>query len=329
MNKQVKVGIIGAGYWGEKLIREYLLLSAKNPYVKLSAIADIDIKRLKYIEERYNVPRKVLYKDYLDVLNNEEINAVHIATPNETHYEIATKAIEKGKHVVIEKPMTLSSRLAFKLTRKSEEAGVVLLVGHIFRFNNAINLAKRMLKENYLGQLYYLNLKWTTCMQKLPQSDIIFDLAPHPIDIINHLLEEWPSGVYSRARSFRRGGESLEDSAFILMDLPDGQIANVWLSWIQHGPKIRALELVGEKSSLYIDALNQDIQLYGSDSKPIKIQNNANNTIEALIAHFIDRIINGVPPINSPFVGAMTVYVLEKIRESLEKKQCINIIAPE
>lgn len=327
MNKQVRVGIIGAGYWGEKLIGEYLRFSSKNSNVKLSAIADVDVNRLKYIKEKYGIPNKILYKNYLDVLNNSEVDAVHISTPNEFHYEIASRAIEKRKHVLLEKPMTLSSRYAFKLARESEKVGIVLLIDHIFRFNNAVNFAKKMLEEDVLGKLYYINLKWITYMEKLPCRDIIFDLAPHPIDIINHLLEEWPSSVYSRARSFK-GREGFEDTAFILMELPEGQLANISLSWIQHGSKIREIELIGEKSSLCINALTQNVQLYKANSGYVECPINSNNTIEALIAHFIDRIITGVPPVSSPLIGAMTVYVIEKIKESLKKNQSINILMP-
>ncbi|MEM3713152.1 MAG: Gfo/Idh/MocA family oxidoreductase [Thermoproteota archaeon] len=327
VNRQVRVGIIGAGYWGEKLIGEYLRFSSKNPKIKLSAIVDIDVDRLKYIKEKYGIPGKLLYKNYLDVLNNSKVDAVHISAPNEFHYEFASRAIEKRKHVLLEKPMTLSSRSAFKLARESEKAGIVLLVDHIFRFNNAVNLAKKMLEEDVLGELYYINLKWITYMEKLPYRDIIFDLAPHPIDIINHLLEEWPSRVYSRARSFKRR-EDFEDSAFILMELPEGQVANVSLSWIQHGPKIREIELIGEKSSLYINALTQNVRLYKAKSDSVECPTNANNPIETLLAHFINRIITGEPPVSSPLIGAMTIYVIERIKESLKKNQSINVVMP-
>jgi predicted dehydrogenase len=327
MNKQVKVAVIGAGYWGEKLIEEYLRLSKKST-IKLSAIVDKNHERLSYIKGKYGLPDKIFHSNFQEFLeNNNETDAVHIATPNETHYQIALEALEREKHVLLEKPMTTSSRSAFKLAREAEKKGVVLLIGHIFRFNNAVNMAKRLIENEILGKIYYLNIRWITYMQDLPKRDIIFDLAPHPIDIINHLLEEWPLNVYSRAKSFKRKLKGLEESAFITMELPEDIIAGITLSWIQPGTKTRTVEIVGENSTLYLDALNQKIQLYNNNSKS-EIQIEANNTIEAMISHFIDRIINGSPPINSPLIGAITVHILEKIRESLEKNSSIAIMIP-
>jgi predicted dehydrogenase len=328
MNKQVRVAVIGAGYWGEKLIEEYLKLSRKSKVV-LSAIVDISSERLNYIKSKYNLPDKIFHRDFKKFLeSDDEIDAVHIATPNETHYQIAMEALEKGRHVLLEKPMTTSSRSAFKLTREAEKRGVVLLVGHIFRFNNAINMAKRLIENETLGKIYYLNLKWTTYMHDLPKRDIIFDLAPHPIDIINHLLEEWPVSVYSRARSFKRGLKGLEELALITLELPKDIIAGITLSWIQHGAKTRTIEIVGEKSTLYIDALNQKMQLYDNNNRISEIQIEANNTIEAMINHFIDLITNRGIPINSSLIGAITVYILEKIKEGIEKNSRVEVIMP-
>lgn len=327
MSKQVKIAVIGAGYWGEKLVEEYLKLSCRKPIIKLHAIVDQNLERLAYIKNRYNLPEKMLYTDYQELLNNDkEINAVHIATPNETHYQIAVNMLERGKHILLEKPMTLSSRSAFKLARDAEKAGVVFLVDHIFRYSNAINLAKKLIEDDVLGKIYYLNIKWVTLLQKLPERDIVFDLAPHPIDIINHILEEWPINVYAKASSFRRDKKGLEESAFIIMEWPHSIISEITLSWIQPGPKIRSVEIIGEKSALYIDALTQNIRYYDNSNKQSEIKVDANNTIEALINHFIERIINGIPPVSSPLIGAMTVYVLEKIRESIEKNTSIDFM---
>jgi predicted dehydrogenase len=328
MNKQVRLAVIGAGYWGEKLIEEYLRLSKKST-VELSAIVDKNRERLSYIKGKHNLPDKIFHSDFQEFLRNDkETDAVHIATPNETHYQIALEALERGKHVLLEKPMTTSSRSAFRLAREAERKGAILLVGHIFRFNNAVNMAKRLIENKMLGKIYYLNMKWTTYMQNLPERDIIFDLAPHPVDIINYLLEEWPINVYSKAKSFKRKSKNLEEAAFITMELPDDIIAGITLSWIQSGAKTRTVEIVGENSTLYVDALNQKIQLYDNNNNKSEIQIEVNNTIEALINHFIDRIINGSPPVNSSLVGAMTVHILEKIRESLEKNSSVAVMMP-
>jgi predicted dehydrogenase len=329
MDKQVNVAVIGAGYWGEKLIGEYYQLMQRYPNVKLSAIVDNNKERLAHVKKRFNLPDKIFYDGFEEFLrNNELIDAVHIATPNETHFEIALKMIEKGKNILIEKPMTTSSRSAFKLAREAEKKGVVLLVGHIFRFNNAVNKAKQLVEEGALGQIYYLSLKWTTNMQNLPERDIVFDLAPHPIDIINHVLEEWPHSVYARAQSFRRKVKGREEVAFVLLELPGDVLGEIMLSWLQPGIKTRIVEIVGENGALYIDALNQKMQLCRNNEVCSDIFVEANNTIEAMITHFVECILKGSAPLNSPLIGAMTVHVLEKIRESLDKGASVSVMLP-
>jgi predicted dehydrogenase len=324
----IRIGVIGAGYWGEKLIGEYLALSSRNPDVKICGVADMSPQRLYYVKDKYNLPDKILFRNHSEVLSSDKgIDAVHIATPNESHYEIAIEAVERGKHILLEKPMTVSSRSAFKLAREAEKAGKVLLIGHIFRFNNAINEAKRVIESGGLGDVHYLCLKWTTYMKELPERDIIFDLAPHPVDIVNHLLEEWPTSVYSIARSFKRGKPGLEDTAFVTMNLPGDTVAEINLSWIQPGVKTREVVIVGEKSTLYVDALDQRMRLCKNEGEHFNIELEANNTIGSMISHFIDRIVNGSPPVNSPLIGAMTVHVLEKMRESVEKKTSVNVLA--
>lgn len=318
--KKVHVVVIGAGYWGEKLIQEYLNLSVERPDVVLYAIVDIDDRRLNYLKEKYDLPSKILYKNYLEVLSDNNVDAVHIAVPNEKHYQIAMDAIEKGKNILLEKPMTTCSRTAFKLARAAEKAGLIMMVGHIFRFNNAVNMAKELVMSKKMGKIYYLTLKWVTNMQALPQTDIVFDLAPHPIDILNHLLDEWPISVFARAKSFKREKPNFEDVAFIMMEFPENIMAETTLSWIHHGIKTRSIEIVGENGTLYVDALNQKVTLYNNDVVS-NLSVEKNNTIKSMIEHFLANIISGRSVAeNSPLIGAMTVNVIEKIRESIIKK---------
>ena len=248
MAKEVHVAVIGAGYWGTKLIYEYLALSRENKHVKLSAIVDISKERLKYIAEKFNLPGSILYTDVEQVVKNEKINAVHIATPNETHFQLASLMLKHDKHVLLEKPMALSSREAFKLVRLAETADKVLLVGHIFRFNNALTKVRKMIKNNELGEIRYLDLTWATYLVPPPANrDIIFDLAPHPVDIINFLLDEWPYEVYTIAKSPIRRKKKLEEVAYSLLKLPRDIIASIKLSWLEYGPKKRYVQIVTDK----------------------------------------------------------------------------------
>ncbi|ASJ01314.1 Gfo/Idh/MocA family protein [Thermococcus gorgonarius] len=324
MDKALNVAVIGTGYWGTKLVREYLAASEEREDINLKTIYDVDFNRLKTLAKELSLPESMLTTSYEDILDRDDINAVHIATPNETHYELAIRAINAHKHIVLEKPMALSSRRAFRLVREAEKNNVILLVDHIFRFNNALKVTKELLERGEFGNLYYMTLKWSAYLEPPKNRDIIFDLAPHPIDIVNYLTEEWPARVYGNGKSYIRGKAGLEEMAFIIAELPDDVLVNIELSWIDYGKKTRAVNIVTEKGTLVIDTLAQTVKIY-SDSQEGEIPVIPNNTIRDMIYHFADRVLNNEPPLNSATVGAMTVFVLEKIRESLETGQTVEI----
>lgn len=312
----IKIAVIGVGYWGSKLVGEYLALSQKRRDVRFVAASDISKDRLSLVASRFNLSNRMLYMDYTTLLKDNSIDAVHIATPNETHFEIASKFLEAGKHVLLEKPMTLNSREAFKLARTAEELNLTLLVGHIFRFNNALEKARSLLTKGAIGEPYYAELRWKANLRPLPNRDILFDLAPHPIDITHYLFDDCPQIVSAVARGYIRKSEGLEEVAFINSLLPSGMIVHIALSWLSPKSKTRLVEVIGSKGVIQVDALNQKLRLFDAGgAKEIVIE--TNNTIESMIGHFVDRIVNGDPPRNSALVGAITVSVLEAISESV------------
>ena len=325
MAGKVYVAVIGAGYWGRKLIREYIDLSKENDKIKLAAIVDSSRIQLQYVAEEMNIPLNILYTNPTIIAKNEEINAVHIATPNETHYELASNMLENGKHVLLEKPMALTSRQAFKLARISEEKDRILLVGHIFRFNNALKKMKEILSKNN-EEIYYIDLSWTTHMKPPRNRDIIFDLAPHPIDIINFLTNEWPYEVYSIGNSYIRQKHGLEEAAYTLFKLPGSTMGSIKLSWIEHGPKTREVRIVTYKNTYIINALIQSITLYSIEEKK-NITVTPSNTMKEMIKHFTELILNGGSPNNSALIGALTVVTLEAMRESILKNIPIQVLS--
>lgn len=323
--RMINLAVIGAGYWGTKLIGEYLALSKKRQDVRLLAVADASPERLLQAGENFLLPNSMLKKDYDEILNDPEITGVHIATPNETHYKIATKAIAAGKHVLLEKPMCLGSGDAFRLARHTEKNNSVLLIGHIFRFNNAINKVKEMVEKKEINGIRCVELRWASFMPPPPGRGIIFDLAPHPVDILNHIFEEWPTQVYVNARSNGRKKVGLEEVAFATLDFPEDIIASTTLSWIHHGPRQRTVTIVSEKNTIKVEAVEQRITLYeNGQTREIPIERN--NTIESEINHFIERIKNNGPPINSALTGVMNVTVLEAMRKSLQEHRVTPII---
>lgn len=326
MVNKVNLALFGSGYWGSKLATEYMQLHRENPMFNFVGIVDPDQSRLASIGSKLDLPSKMLFSDFEKCLSDPNITAIHVATPNETHFNIAYEALSQSKHVLLEKPMALNGRDAFKLARTAEKNGHVLLVGHIFRFNSGLWRAKEMIEKNAIGDVYYLNLNWSDYLDPLPKRDIIFDLMPHPVDILNYLTDEWPSSIYAQSESYRRPHEAeREDVAFITMEMPDKKSAEVILSWIQMGLKQRSVTVTGSNGTLVIDTITQDVTIYSRQGKN-EISVTKNNTMKSMIEHFL-KCINGIEnPSNSSLVGAITVNVLTSARRSLSEKRAMKIL---
>ena len=136
---QINLALLGSGYWGSKLATEYVQLQKYNKNFNFFGIVDPDRTRLADIQKKLNLSSSMLFDNVEECLHNTDITAIHVATPNETHFAIAYEGLCQDKHVLLEKPMAMNSRDAFKLARVAEKNGKILLVGHIFRFNSALN----------------------------------------------------------------------------------------------------------------------------------------------------------------------------------------------
>lgn len=319
------MAVIGAGYWGTKLVREYSLLSKAVDGVSLNAVADTSSHQLNELRAQIDNDSLGFYNDYREVLRDREIDAVHIALPNDLHYEVARKALESGKHVLLEKPMTTSSREAKELATLSKKNHLVLQVGHIFRFNNALRKVRGIIGNNTLGRVFYANLTWSTYTAPPKDRDIVFDLAPHPIDILNYLLDQWPISVNAVGSSYLRKEAGKEEAAFIHLKFLNNIIANVYVSWIHHGSKERTVQLVGEEASLKCDALNQTVTVCTSQAKTEKTEIAANNTIRDMQLHFLDTIRGGGSQLNGSSTGVNTVKVLEAVCRSMKTESFVNV----
>ena len=319
----VNVGVIGAGYWGKKVISEYLALAKEDPRVSLLRVCDIQEQNLRCCSEFFHIPKERLLDSYKELLDLDNIDAVHICTPNKTHYQICKEALMAGKHVLLEKPMTLSSRQAFELTDLAEKEELGLQVGYIFRFNNALREVRKLIGDNFFGDLYYLRLQWTTLMLPTPKRDIIFDLGAHPVDIVNFLLGMWPSKVFCKARAYTRG--TLPETAYAIIELDTRIMANIELSWLQPR-KERRVDVIGSKRCATIDCLNQNVEIFENHEKNgFKIDVQRNNTILTELKHFVDHISENGESVNSGHVGPMNVLVLENLRKSLIEDRTVKI----
>jgi predicted dehydrogenase/predicted transcriptional regulator len=220
-------------------------------------------------------------------------------------------ALEAGKHVLVEKPMTLKSRESYDLLRLARARALVLHVGHVFRFNAALRLARNIVDRGDLGKIFYARIQWTD-QAFFPERDIIFDLGPHPVDILNQLLGAWPQKLSGMARGYRgdRG-----EVAYVIAEFPNDVFAHVELSWL-HPNKAREVTIVGSAQSLVVDCLNQRVFRIKDDTRE-ELAVSGNNTIEFEIDHFVDSIVRGDVSSESSLIGAQTVEVLESIRSSI------------
>ncbi len=307
----INVAVIGAGYWGKKVISEYAQLARDNPDITLSSVCDTRDKNL----DCYNLPKKSLMRDYKDVLRLPHINAVHICTPNETHYEICKEALESGKNVLLEKPMTLDSEQARDLVKTAASKTAVFHVGYIFRFNNALRKVRQLIRERFFGTVFYLKLRWTTLMTPPKGRDILFDLAPHPIDILNYLLGQWPSKVTCRAKAYRR--KNLEDVAYIVAEFGKNVMAHIELSWLQP-EKAREVHIMGSKRCAVVDCLNQNVQIFdGGQTYYLTVKKN--NTIRDELTSFLNCVSSGHRmSVAKMMRGVKNIEVIEHIRKSLK-----------
>jgi predicted dehydrogenase len=322
---RLSIAVIGAGYWGKKLIGEYVALSQKRDDVQLGAIVDSNKDCLAAVAKESGLSHCLLETDSSAVFKNSSIDAVHIATPSATHYPIGIAALESGKHLLLEKPMAMTMREALKLTHKAEEQSLILQVGHIFRFNNAIIETRKLLREGTIGKPLFYDLRWETLQTPPEGRDIVFDLGPHPIDVINFLSNDWPTRVRALGKSFLRKEPGREDLAEGVAELDGDSFASIHLSWLYAGPKKRSISITGDAGGLEVDALNQRITLYKSgkmSEHPVE----ANNTIEAMITSFVRSIRWRDPSKNSGLVGAMTVSVLSAMRQSMKNGQFVDVL---
>ena len=323
MVKKINLAVIGAGYWGMKITEEYLRLSKIDKAFNLIRVCDPKEENLKYCKDVLHIDSDKLCTDYEAVLNSPEVDAVHICTPNETHYRIGLDALVHGKNVLLEKPMALTVADASELNNVAGSRRLCLQVGHIYRFNNVLKRIKELIAENYFGDLYYLKLQWTTFMKSPLNRDIIFDLGPHPVDILHFLLRKWPAKVSCTANTYRR--PALEEFASFYLDFGEKVTANIELSWLQPG-KIRQVNVIGSQRSAEVDCLRQKIRVFenGKDTG-FKVKVSENNTIFDEVHHFITSIRDESNHKNPGSVGEGNIAVLESLKKSLREEKIVKV----
>lgn len=303
----MKIGVVGIGRWGTKVAREYIELMNEG-IIDSVILCDADNSRLKPFAD---VAITCTRLD--DVIRKAD--GVHICTPNFTHYEIAKRALEVGVHVLVEKPMTTDHNQAYELVEIATAENLILQVGHIYRFANAIRKIKELYENNYFGNVYYFNLTWTHLMPYMEGVDILWDLLPHPLDILNFITKKWPIEFVGVGRAFRRSELNEVSSLQAIFD--DGTFANIHLSWLSPIRR-RILEIVGSKRTALVECVKQEIKIFdGNNNKERLLNIEVNNTIRDEALNFIKAIETGKNTFNSSIVGARNVEMIERAINSL------------
>ena len=326
----IKFGVIGYGYWGPNVVRNLDQLDGST----LVAVCDTSPAARKRAEKQY--PHVKIVSETAALLSSQEIDAIAIITPVWTHYELAKAALENGKHVFVEKPFTSDSKQAEELIELAAKKNLKLMVDHTFLFTGAVRKIRQLLQDGTLGKIYYYDS--TRVNLGLFQHDInvIWDLAPHDLSIINHLIEEDPEAVSATGQIHLNG---YEDIAFITIYFPNKIIAHINVNWLSP-VKVRTTLIGCEKKMLVWNDLEAaDIIKVYDKGVQITSQEGLYNLlvsyrsgdmwapkveqVEALreeLAHFIECIFKDRQPFNDGIAGLRVVKMLEAATKSVRKK---------
>ena len=237
----INIGIVGYGYWGPNLVRNF----AETPGAIVAAVAELDTAKLAVVQRRY--PAVKTTTDFRALLNDPNIDAVAIATPVSTHFELALAALRAGKHVWVEKPMTETSDQARQLIDEAERRDRVLIVDHTFIYTGAVTKMAELIKGGELGRIYYYDSIRVNLGLFQRDVSVISDLAVHDFSILDYLLNEHPIAVSASGTNHFPG--TPENLAYVTLFYESGTIAHANVSWLAP-VKIRQILVGGSKQMI-------------------------------------------------------------------------------
>jgi predicted dehydrogenase len=248
------VGIVGLGYWGPNLLRGLI----EQPSVDVRYICDLDEERLASFSRRY--PGAAPTSRYEDLLNDPQVEAIVIATPVFTHFELAEAALRAGKHTFVEKPLAPSTAEASELIELAEDRDLRLMCGQTFLYSPPVREVKRLIESDELGDIFFISSSRVNLGLHQRDVSVIWDLGPHDFSILLHWLEEMPESITATGRDSIVPG--IHDVAFISLRFPSGIVANVELSWLAPS-KLRRTAIVGSnKMVVYEDGTPEPVRVF-------------------------------------------------------------------
>ncbi len=329
----VRIGVLGCGYWGPNLIRNFAKLRA----CEILMVADVDARKLEPVQWAY--PKIKTYGSPEAVLREDGIEALVIVTPVSTHYELAKAALQNDKHVLIEKPLAASVEQAEELVQLAEERGKILMVDHTFVYTGAVRKIRQLIESGEFGDIYYYDSVRVNLGLFQRESNVLWDLGPHDFSIMDFLIDEKPIGISAiGAKPVRRGDWAHESVVYVAIHFKSGLLAHFHLNWLSP-VKVRRTLIGGSKKMVVYDHLDPDNQLkvfdkgvevsLGEDVSKVLVQYRTGDmwapkvdqteALEIVCKHFIDCVQTGEKPITSGQEGLQIVRLLEAAQESMDK----------
>ena len=327
----MNIGIIGYGYWGPNLVRNFSLVN--NCKVKM--VSDFRQDRLVIVSKTY--PGIKVSTDPDDILLSKEIDAVVIATPVFTHFSLAKKALENGKHVLLEKPMTSTIKEAEELMNLAKQKGLLLMVDHTFLYTGAVMKMKQLINEKTIGEIQYFDSSRINLGLFQIDVNVLWDLAPHDISILLHLINKIPYSVNATGISHTKNG--IENVAYLTINYSENFIAHFSCSWTSP-VKLRTMLIGGDKKMLVFNDLepSEKIRIYdtGYNYKTDEEKNRlmvdyrtgdvyipkleSKEALFGMASDFINSIINKTEPLSNAQLGLDVIQILEASQQSIKNK---------
>lgn len=332
MGKNINIGVIGYGYWGPNLVRNFV----ETPGAQVKTVSDFKPELLAKVQARY--PNIQVTTDCQDIFNDPKIDAVAIATPVSTHFDLALAALQAGKHLLVEKPMTVSSEQAMRLIEEAEKRNLVLMVDHTFVYTGAVRKMRDLVVTNVIGDIYYYDSVRVNLGLFQHDVNVIWDLAVHDLSIMDYILPSQPYAVSATGMSHVPGEP--ENIAYLTLFFEGNLIAHIHVNWLAP-VKVRRTLIGGSQRMIVYDDLepSEKVKIY---DKGITVNGNTESLYQMLIGyragdmwaphlevtealrteglHFIKCIQTGDRPITDGQAGLRVVRILEAATESMKKQ---------
>jgi predicted dehydrogenase len=327
----MKIAVIGFGYWGPNLVRNFNAVEG----AAVAMVCDGRKERLNAVSKIY--PAIKVTTDPADVFNNNDIDAVVIATPVFSHFELAKKALENGKHVLIEKPMTATVKESEQLLELAASRKKLLMVDHTFLYTGAVQKMKKLIEDGTIGSLKYFDSTRINLGLFQPDVNVLWDLAPHDISILNYLVSDKVHSV--NATGISHTGNEIENIAYLTVNYESGFIAHFNCSWTSP-VKIRMMLIGGDKKMMVYNDLEptEKIRIYDTgydhktdeEKRKVLVDYRAGDVyipkvdlkeaLSGMAADFVKCAANGGQPISAAASGHEVVRILEAAQLSIKSK---------